>query len=146
MLRLMGAEKVGRFAIQCEVANFGDILNVRDGLLAPEKVRRSTVAGVVDSGATHVVLPLSVAKRLGLRSTGKVKVRYADGRTGTRDRVEGIYLELLGRHGAFSAVVEPHRRTVLLGAIVLEELDLLIDCTHRRLIPRDPRYVITEIE
>jgi hypothetical protein len=38
------------------------------------------------------------------------------------------------------------RKTALIGAIVLEQLDLLVDCTHQRLVPRDPRYQIVEIE
>ena len=34
----------------------------------------------------------------------------------------------------------------LIGAIVLEDLDLLVDCTNQRLVPRDPKYVVSEIE
>jgi hypothetical protein len=37
-------------------------------------------------------------------------------------------------------------RTALIGAIVLEELDFLVDCTNQRLIPRDKRIVVNEIE
>jgi hypothetical protein len=46
----------------------------------------------------------------------------------------------------FTAVVEPNRKTALIGAIVLEDLDFLVGCTGQRLIPRDPRYVVSEIE
>jgi hypothetical protein len=34
----------------------------------------------------------------------------------------------------------------LIGAIVLEDLDLLVDCTAKRVLPRDPRGAIYEIE
>ena len=34
----------------------------------------------------------------------------------------------------------------LIGAIVLEALDLLVDCRKQRLYPRDPDYVVSEIE
>lgn len=146
MLPLTGAKKMGRFAIQCEVANLGDVLNAREGLLEPAKVRRLTIAGVVDCGATHMVLPLSVVKRLGLKTSGKVKVRYADRRTALRDMVEGIYVEILGRHSPFAAIVEPKRRSALIGAIVLEGLDFLVDSTNQRLVPRDPRFVTSEME
>jgi clan AA aspartic protease len=146
MMRIPGANKMGRFAVEFEVANFADVANAREGILQPDKVRRQTISGVVDSGATQLVLPLSVVKRLGLRSTGKVKVRYADQRTALRDMVEGVYVEILDRHCDLVAIVEPRRRSALIGALVLESLDLLIDCTNRRLVPRDPRYVISEIE
>jgi predicted aspartyl protease len=143
---LKGANQVGRFAIQLSVANNDDVTDARRGLLAPTQVRRATIEGVVDSGATRLVLPQSTVKRLGLPVTGRVKVRYADRRAATRHTAEGAYVEILGRHGTFTAVVEPRRRTALVGAIVLEDLDLLVDCTHQRLVPRDPRFVVSEIE
>jgi hypothetical protein len=36
--------------------------------------------------------------------------------------------------------------TALIGAIVLEDLDLLVDCTKQKLYPRDPDFVVSEIE
>jgi hypothetical protein len=41
---------------------------------------------------------------------------------------------------------EVRNSTALIGAIVLEDLDFLIDCTKLRLVPRDPDYVVSEIE
>jgi hypothetical protein len=43
-------------------------------------------------------------------------------------------------------VIEPKRETALLGAIVLEALDLLVDCQNNRVVPRDPSGPIYEIE
>lgn len=34
----------------------------------------------------------------------------------------------------------------MIGAIVLEALDLLVDCKNQRVVPRDPRSPIYEIE
>lgn len=64
----------------------------------------------------------------------------------SRPQIENVWLELLGRHGVFKATLEPQRDTALIGAIVLEDLDLLVDCKNQRLFPRDPRFVISEIE
>lgn len=137
---------MGRFAVDVELANNSDIELARSGHLDPAKIRRVKLKGVVDSGAAHVVLPEVVAKELGLRATGKVKVRYADKRTALRTQVEGVYLELLGRNSVFKATLEPKRDTALIGAIVLEDLDFLVDCTHQRIYPRDPKFIISEIE
>jgi clan AA aspartic protease len=109
-------------------------------------VWRETITGVVDSGATKLVLPEAVVKRLGLPLGDKIKVRYADGRRVQRRAAEGAYVKLLGRHDTFSAIVEPRRDTALIGAMVLEGLDLLVDCQTQRVIPRDPRGAIHEIE
>jgi predicted aspartyl protease len=109
-------------------------------------VRRETVQSVVDSGAMKLVLPQAVVKRLGLRLGDPRQVRHADGRTTQRREAEGVYLKLLGRHDTFSAIVEPRRKTALIGAIVLEDLDLLVDCETQQVVPRDPRGPIYEIE
>jgi len=146
MIRVIGGDKVGRFAIEFDVANFADVANAREGIIQPEKVRRETISGVVDCGAVQLVLPLSVVKRLGLKSSAKVRVRYADRRTAVRDLVEGVYVEILGRHGPFTAIVEPKRDSALLGATALEVLDFLVDNANERLVPRDPRYIISEVE
>jgi hypothetical protein len=47
---------------------------------------------------------------------------------------------------AYHQISEPNRETALIGAIVLEDLDLLVDCTAQRVVPRDPRGAIYEIE
>ena len=51
-----------------------------------------------------------------------------------------------GRESIFNAIVEPDRESALIGAIVMEDLDLLIDCTAQRLVPRDPKQIISEVE
>jgi len=137
---------VARFSVEVELANNDDLAAARRGHLEPDKVRRVKVDGWVDSGATRLVLPESIAQKLGLTATGKVSVTYANGRTAIRDTVQGVYVEIMGRHGIFSASLEPRRRTVLIGAIVLEELDFLIDPRRERLYPRDPKMVLMEAE
>ncbi|HET6385580.1 MAG TPA: hypothetical protein VFJ58_19485 [Armatimonadota bacterium] len=40
----------------------------------------------------------------------------------------------------------PEGATALFGAIVLEDLDLLVDFTHQTLQPRNPEHITAEIE
>jgi predicted aspartyl protease len=141
-----GTKDVGRFTVPIEVANTGDVFKMREGQLDPDKVRRVTIQGWVDSGATKLILPKSVADQLGLQRSAKAKVRYADGRTATRQTAPGAHVTLLGREGDFTAIVEPKRSEALIGAIVLEDLDLLVDCQYQRLVPRDPNMALYEIE
>jgi hypothetical protein len=51
-----------------------------------------------------------------------------------------------GRERVFNAIVEPERESVLIGAIVLEELGFLVDCPGQRLVPRDPKQIVSEAE
>ena len=145
-MRSHEANGMGRFSVEFVVANNDDLALVRRGLLAKDQVRRHTAKGVVDCGAARLVLPQALVKELGLPLSDKIKVKYADGRRAQRGQAEGAYVELLGRHSTFTAVVEPKRKTALIGAIVLEALDLLVDCRHQRVIPRDPKGPIYEIE
>lgn len=137
---------MGRFALELEMANSVDVANVERGLLALEQVRRAAVRGVVDTGATRLVIPASVAEQLGGREAGQTQVRYADGHIATRTLMDDIQVELLGRRGTFRAAVEPDRTSALIGAIVLEDLDLIVDRAKQTLSPRDPRQIISEIE
>jgi predicted aspartyl protease len=145
-MRTSGENGLGRFFVEVELANNDDMAAARRGIVDDDKVRRVKIQALVDSGASRLVLPQATVKKLGLESTGKVKVRYANGKTAHRPLVEGVYLELLGRHSVFNATVEPRRTTALVGAIVLEDLDLLIDCAKGNLYPRDPNFVVSEAE
>ncbi len=119
-----GANSVGRFSVELEVANYGDLALMQRGLLPPDQVRRETIQGVPDSDATKLVLPESLVKRLGLPLGGKVKVKYADGRRAQRQEAKGVFVKLLGRDGTFTAISEPKRETALI----------------RRNRPRGPRF------
>jgi hypothetical protein len=65
-MRTRGGIGVGRFSVEFEVANNDDVALARRGVLPAAQVRRETIRGVVDSGATMLVLPQAVVKRLGL--------------------------------------------------------------------------------
>src|SRR5438132_7963514 len=88
---------MGRFSVEVELANDKDLARAEAGDISPEKVRRMRIRGVVDSGATRLVIPESVAKKLGLEVSGSVKVRYADGRTADRAIAQRIRLAYGGR-------------------------------------------------
>jgi len=145
-MRSRGANGVGRFSVEFEVADYLDLVKSEEGTLPPSEVRRETISRVVDPGASKLVLPEAVVKRLGLLLGANIKVTYADGRQSQGRETKGVHVELLGRSDTFSAIVEPKRRTVLIGAIVLEDLDLLVDCSRQQLVPCDPSGPVYEIE
>jgi predicted aspartyl protease len=145
-MRTKGGNGMGRFSVDFEVANNDDLALVRRGLLPADQVRRQTISGVVDPGAAMLVLPQAVVEQLGLPLGRKIKVRYADGRRAQRREAKGALIKLMGREDTFTAVIEPKRDTALIGAIVLEALDLLVDNRRARLIPRHPDGPLYEIE
>jgi clan AA aspartic protease len=137
---------MGRFSVEVELTNDADLVRAKDGSIRADQVRRERIRGVVDTGATRLVIPEAVAKRLGLDTPGTMQVRYADGRTAQRPIAERIRLRFGDRESVFNAVVEPARESALIGAIVLEDLDLIVDCTTQSLRPRDPKQIVSELE
>jgi hypothetical protein len=138
-------DDMGRASVDVEVANDGDLILVRHGRLQPDQVRRETVRGVVSPRVTRLVLPEGVVRRLGLPLGDLAPVQYADGRRGRLPLVRGVFVRLLDRDGTYSAISDPNRDTALIGRIVLGDLDLLVDDTKKRLVPRDPRGPIYEM-
>lgn len=139
-------ETMGRIIMEIGLANNRDVQLWKAGVIPADKVRRTRIQAVIDTGANHLVLPTAVADALGLPKIGEIGVKYADGRTAERPTVDQVELELLGRTGTFRASLEPNRTTVLVGAIVMEDLDFLVDCSKLTIYPRDPKRIITEIE
>lgn len=137
---------MGRITVDITLTNNQDLQMYRGGMMPLEKVRRLRLSAIVDSGASYLVLPESILPQLGFPEKGEATVHYADHRTAMRKVVDQVNLELLGRDGTFKAIVEPGRQDALIGAIVLEDLDLLVDCRTQTLHPRDPQRIIAEIE
>lgn len=144
--RIYLGKQMGRITIEFEVVNGGDSISAQRGQMAPESVRRSKVMGVVDSGAAQLILPGKVVEALGLSVIGEAAVRFADNRREKRMIVEHAEVHLLGRKAMFNAIVEPNREDALIGAIVLEALDFIIDCPSQALVPRDPERIFAEID
>jgi predicted aspartyl protease len=137
---------MGRVTVDVALSNYWDVQRAKRGELPQDSVRTATVTGIVDTGAARLVLPKWVVDQLQFMEDGDTGVRYADNRTAKRSIVRDVWLELCGRGSDFSAIVEPDRQDALIGAIVLEELDLIVDCTRGELRPRDPDRIISEIE
>jgi predicted aspartyl protease len=146
MVTVKEPRQMGRFSVEVELVNYRDLILAEAGHLPADQVRRMRLRGVVDSGAAMLVLPESAARQLGLETRGGVTVRYADGRSAQRQIAAQLQLSYAGRSGVFEAIVEPGRDSALIGAIVLEALDLVVDCRQQRLEPRDPNSIIAEIE
>jgi predicted aspartyl protease len=132
---------MGQVVVEFTVANNQDLQLVARGALPPDQVRQVKVRGIVDTGANWLVLPKAVADQLALPADKPMLCQFGDGRLEFRDVVEQAWVEMLGRHGTFRAVVEPNRPEGLIGAIVLEDLDLLVDCRTQTLQPRHPQHM-----
>ena len=127
---------MGEIVAALELENTNDRDNASEGLRDESTVRRTTVPGVVDTGAVMLVLPENVVSRLGLRRRREVVVTDADERKETRAVAGPVTVHMANRFMIAECVVGPPQSEPLIGQIVLEALDLVADCTNRTVAPR----------
>ncbi len=96
------------------------------------------VNSLVDSGAYMLVIPEHVKLQLGLEVVEQREVELADGKTNLRDVACPVEIRFANRRAVSNAFVMGNE--VLLGAIPMEELDVVIDTRNQKLIvnPENP--------
>ena len=127
---------MGEIVASMELENAGDRSIVRQGLRDESTIRRTTVEGVVDTGAVMLMLPENVVSRLGLETQRVVVVTYADERKETRPVAGPVTVHIGNRFMITECIIGPPLSEPLIGQIVLEALDLVADCTNRTIGPR----------
>lgn len=105
------------------------------------------VEAVIDTGATMLVVPQNLVDELGLRKIRETKVRYANNKVESKWVYGAVTVELKGRRGISEVLAEETGSQPLVGQILLEALDLIVEPTTRRLIPnpRSPEMPMVEI-
>ncbi|MBE9093821.1 clan AA aspartic protease [Tychonema sp. LEGE 07203] len=145
-LELDGLNRMGAVRTQVKLTNAIDEALVSRGLLAPRLLRECQKEALVDTGSVYLVISSEIVQQLGLRIIGQQVVKYADGRRETVGVTEAILVEIEGRRTTEDALVTGDE--VLIGQVVLEKLDFLVDCKNQRLIPNpaNPEYPVTYIK
>ena len=126
---------MGKVVIKALLSNNQDLTRLADGRIVVDQVRQQEQELIVDTGARAVGLPLSIIERLGLPPTRKVTVTLSDGSRQERQLYGELRVQVGDRDDVFSCVAKPEGAPLLLGQIVLEALDLVVDCGRQRLIP-----------
>jgi clan AA aspartic protease len=99
-----------------------------------------TVRAMVDTGAMTLCIPPRLAAQLKLDEGDKRNVTTADGRTQLASYVGPVEMVFEKRRCYGGAVVMGDE--VLLGAVPMEDLDLIISPTHRKVVinPASPNF------
>ena len=118
------------------IENGGDAELSRRGMLDPGDVRRVDADMVVDAGAVVVLLPQDIVEALGLVPFEKRVVTLADDRKVEMPIAGPLRLTVFRRSMSTDCLVGPPRCEPLLGQVVLESLDLIVDSTKRQLSVR----------
>ena len=126
---------MGSVVVKAMIRNYTDQTLLEYGLLEDDRVREVEVDALVDTGATMLVLPKAVIDRLGLSIVRTVRATYADDRSRELGVAAGVDITIGDRRIFTECVVEENGTRALIGQIVLEAMDLMVDPKGQRLVP-----------
>jgi clan AA aspartic protease len=118
---------MGMVHAEITLKNVMDEGNARSGLIKPESIRTATVTAVVDTGAMHLVINEKLREKLGLEVKEEKYVLVANGQRVRSKVTDAVEVHWKNRETIVQAVVIPEAPSILMGAIVLEGMDLMVN-------------------
>jgi clan AA aspartic protease len=115
------------------LANSTDAVMAERGLINKKDVRQTTARALVDTGAGTLVISEAVCQKLGLEIRGLRKASFANEDKKVCKVTEPVEIHWNNRETACPALVVPGAETVLLGAIPLEDMDLVVNPAEQTL-------------
>lgn len=96
--------------------------------------RSVTIQALVDTGASHSMVPANILGQLGIIPTGQMRIRTAD------NRIVAVLLgesqiEVEGRRASATVLFQPVGSRPILGVSTLEALDFGVYTLYEQLIP-----------
>jgi len=125
---------MGMVYAEVELINGEDLSDARRFRIGEEEIKRMSVNILVDTGSYMLAINESIQEQLQVPFFEKRTMQLADNRIREYDVVSPIELRFKNRRVVCSAVVLPGDAEPLLGAIPLEEMDVLIHPTRQELI------------
>jgi clan AA aspartic protease len=135
-----GDKAMGLVYAEIELISGDDLVLHRRGFLPQEQIKRLKVNALVDSGAYMLVINQHIKEQLDLPVLDEQTARLADESEIRVEVVGPVEIRFENRRATVDAMVFSGDAEVLLGAIPMEDMDVLIDPKQRRLIvnPENP--------
>ena len=139
---------MGLVYAEITLINSDDIALNRRGYLQKEEIRQMQVTAMVDSGATMLAINENVKNQLGLVAIYRQSAQLADGTFLDLEVVGPVEVRFENRISTCNAMVLPGDSEILLGAIPMEEMDVLIHPQENRLIvnPEHPIKPVVKLK
>jgi clan AA aspartic protease len=125
-----------------EIINGGDLEMARRNIIGEDEIKRMPLNILVDTGAYYLCINETIQEQLGLTLKEKRKGQLADGSVVEYDVVGPVELKFKNRRCNVDAMVLPGDNEPLLGAIPMEDMDVLIHPLRQELIvnPEHPYF------
>jgi clan AA aspartic protease len=125
---------MGLIYAEIELINADDLSLVRNNYLDVEDVKRIRIDMLVDTGAYNLCINEEIQAQLQLSFVEKRSAFTADNRLIEMDVVGPVFVKFKNRTTSCLAMVLPGNSEPLLGAIPLEDMDVLIHPLRQELI------------
>lgn len=125
---------MGLVYAEIELINAADVICARRHIMGEEEIRRTRVTMLVDSGAYMLTINENIQAYLQLPFRERKRCEIADRRIVECDVVGPVDVKFANRSATCNAFVLPGDREPLLGAIPLEELDVVIHSKRQELV------------
>jgi len=124
---------MGLVHAEITLKNAGDVINVRRNLIKEPEIRKTVVQAVVDTGAMTLVINEQMRQHLGLGIVGSKVATLANNVKETVKIAEPVEVHWRNRSMTCEPWVVGSGR-ILLGAIPLENMDLIVDPAAQELV------------
>ena len=125
---------MGLVYAEIELINGDDLVLARKHYIGEEEVKHMHVNMLVDTGAYNLCINESIQEQLQFPIVEKRKAETADGRIVEMDVVSNVEVRFRNRATTCRAMVLPGNSEPLLGAIPLEDMDVIIHPQRQELI------------
>jgi clan AA aspartic protease len=131
-----------------ELINAVDVTMAHRNLIGAEEIKRMRLSMLVDSGAYMMAINETIQSQLEFPFIEKRKVQLASGQVVEYDVVGPIDVRFANRRAVCSAFVLPGDSESLLGAIPMEEMDVLVHPKRQELVvnPQHPNYAVLKMK
>ncbi len=126
--------QMGLIYADIELINGDDLALARKHIIGEDEIKRIHVNMLVDTGSVYMCINETVQEQLQLAIVEKRKGQLADGRVVEYDVAGPIEVRFKNRRCVVDAMVIPGDNELLLGAIPLEDMDVVIHPYRRELI------------
>lgn len=125
-----------------ELINADDIAFARRHIIGEEEVKRMNVNMLVDTGSYMLAINETIQEQLQFPIVEKRKAQLANGHVVECDVVSSVEVRFKNRQTTCRAMILPGDSEPLLGAIPLEDMDVLIHPLRQELIvnPEHPYF------
>lgn len=127
-------DTMGLVYTEIELINGEDLALQRHHIIGEEEVKRMTIKALVDTGSYMLCINEEIQAQLQFPIVEQRKAETADGRILEFDVADNVQVRFKNRATTCRAMILPGDSEPLLGAIPLEDMDVLIHPQRQELI------------